>query len=103
MNRIDGLNPLSTSRTRENRETGAVDGGAGHRSQSAEKAASGLDQVSLSGRGRGVARAAAAVLAAPDVREARVAALKAAIAGGTYNPDPADVAARLLASGSFGD
>jgi len=103
VNRIDGVNPLSTSRTQQGRETAGVDAADGRRNSSAANAPAGLDQVNLSGRGRVVARAAAAVYAVPDVREAKVASLRAAIAAGSYNPDPADVAARLLASGSFGE
>jgi flagellar biosynthesis anti-sigma factor FlgM len=101
MNRIDGSNPLATSRTTQGLGAQAVghdDPGA----KSAEKARGAQDQVKLSNRARFVADASRAVANAPDVRSAKVAALKASIASGSYQSSPQAVAERLLASGSFG-
>jgi negative regulator of flagellin synthesis FlgM len=54
------------------------------------------DVVSISDSGRSVAAARKAVAAAPDVREERVNALKAAIADGSYSVDSRTLAAKLL-------
>jgi flagellar biosynthesis anti-sigma factor FlgM len=51
------------------------------------------DAVTISDDARSIAAATRAVTNAPDVREDRVSALKAAIAAGTYSVD-----SRLLAS-----
>jgi flagellar biosynthesis anti-sigma factor FlgM len=98
MTRIDGLNPLATSRTQQGRGATPAEGTGAHRGEGAE-AGGRLDQVSLSRRGRAMAETAGAVAAAPDVRAEKVAALKAAIAGGAYRSDPHEIAVRLLATG----
>ncbi|MGE5596184.1 MAG: flagellar biosynthesis anti-sigma factor FlgM [Hyphomicrobiales bacterium] len=104
MNRIDGLNPLATSRTLSGQGANGVEGSRDRDgSQAADGVSSGLDNVNLSRRGRIVAEAARAVHQAPDVRADRVAALKAAIADGTYSSDSREIAARLLATGTFGE
>lgn len=59
------------------------------------KSADGTDQAGPSED----ARAHDVVEASPDVRTDRVAELKARIANGTYNPDPKDVAKKLLEHG----
>ncbi|WBL35002.1 flagellar biosynthesis anti-sigma factor FlgM [Tepidiforma flava] len=61
------------------------------------------DVLSLSPRVRVIAEAARAVSEARDVRAEKVAALKAAIANGTYTSNARDIAARLLANGIAGD
>lgn len=99
--RIDGLNPLSTSRTLHGQGAAGIDGASGDRHSGPEAASGRQDNVTLSYRGRVVAEAAQAVMAARDVRTERVAAVKAAIADGTYRSDSRAIAARLLASGSF--
>jgi negative regulator of flagellin synthesis FlgM len=102
MNRIDGLNPLATSRTQGGAATGGVESNGRDRSGGVDGLEGPHDRVSLSSRGRIVAEAAAAVANAPDVRSDRVLALKAAIANGTYQADARGIAERLVASGSFG-
>ena len=100
MTRIDGLNPLSTSRTMSGQSAQNVDGAEGDGSKA--NAASGRqDVLAVSDRGRVVAVAAQAVGQSPDVRAAKVAALKAAIADGTYVSNARDIAERLLASGGL--
>lgn len=102
MTRIEGLNPLGTSRTLQGQGAGHVDGN-GHDHEGGPESASGRqDLVSLSSRGRVVAEAARAVALARDVRSEKVAALRAAILDGTYRSDSREIAARLLSSGSFG-
>lgn len=96
MTRIDGLNPLATSRTGAGAPSQGVDG-AGYDAQAAERADGKHDNVSLSNRGRVVAVAAHAVAQAPEVRAERVAALKAAIADGSYGSDARAIAQRLFA------
>jgi negative regulator of flagellin synthesis FlgM len=54
------------------------------------------DMVSISDTGRSITAARKAVAAAPDVREDRVSALKAAIADGSYSVDSRALAAKLL-------
>jgi negative regulator of flagellin synthesis FlgM len=54
------------------------------------------DAVSISDKARSLAGAHKAVANAPDVREDRVSALKAAIADGTYSVDSRNLAAKLL-------
>ena len=102
MTRIDGLSNLSTSRLGQSQgpeATSSGDEAAGE----AGKIGRQLDEVRLSSRGRVVADAMQAVQNASDVREAKVASLKAAIANGTYTSNARDIAARLLATGTFGD
>ena len=104
MSRIDGFNPLSTSRTLQGGSAQGVENSRDGRNADGAAAAGsgGYDNLSLSSRGREVALAARAVAETPDVREAKVAALKAAITNGTYTSDSRDIAARLLQSGTFG-
>ena len=56
------------------------------------------DAVSLSDTARSLSAARKAVADAPDVREDRVSALKAAIADGTYSVDSRNLASKLLSS-----
>ncbi|MGK2964281.1 MAG: flagellar biosynthesis anti-sigma factor FlgM [Tepidiformaceae bacterium] len=44
-------------------------------------------------------RALRIVKSTPDVRAARVAALRAQIAAGTYRPDPQEIARRIIQQG----
>lgn len=101
-NRIDGLNPLGTSRTMPGQGAPGVDAPGSERHAGAERADGRQDLVSLSTRGRIVAEAAHAVAQTPDVRAEKVAALKAAIANGTYRSDAREIADRLLTGGGFG-
>jgi negative regulator of flagellin synthesis FlgM len=101
MTRIEGLNPLGTSRTMQGQAPPGVDGPAGDRNGGAERAEGRQDLVSLSSRGRIVAEAASAVALARDVRAEKVAALKAAIADGSYRSDAREIAERLLTGGGF--
>lgn len=99
MARIDGLNLSGTSL---NPASAAGVSGAGHDSAAAEaaiKARGRQDAVALSNRGRLVAEAAQAVAASREVRAEKVAALKAAIANGTYSSNAREIAERLFANG----
>lgn len=98
MNRIDGINPLATSRTQSgSAAAGAGSVGTGHGPDGSGEGRH--DALSVSERGRLVARAALAVQSAASVRQERVAALKAAIAAGTYHVDAEAIARRLIANG----
>lgn len=55
------------------------------------------DSVAISGQARQIQRAREVALAAPDVREEKVAELKAMIKAGTYAVDSRKVAEKLLA------
>jgi negative regulator of flagellin synthesis FlgM len=57
------------------------------------------DSVSLSETARAMSSARASVSAAPAVREDKVAALKAAIANGTYSVDSRSLARSMLRHG----
>ncbi len=99
MARIDGLNLGGTHLN----PAGAA-GSAGHAGQAggadaAPGSRAARDVLSLSPRGRIVAEAARAVAESRDVRAEKVAALKAAIANGTYSSNAREIAARLLANG----
>ena len=56
----------------------------------------GADQVRLSQRAQEVQAARAALAEVPEVRQERVAELKAKIEAGTYKVDPYKVAERIL-------
>jgi len=56
------------------------------------------DSLEISSKGRDLQVAKAAVASAPDVREDRVAAIKAALANGTYSVSDEDLANKLLES-----
>ena len=56
------------------------------------------DVVTISESARSIAAATRAVSEAPEVREDRVSALKAAIAAGTYSVDSRRLASKLVTS-----
>jgi flagellar biosynthesis anti-sigma factor FlgM len=56
----------------------------------------GADQAQLLGAGAQVTALTAQVLQLPEVRQARVQALRQAVEAGNYAPDPRDVASALL-------
>jgi negative regulator of flagellin synthesis FlgM len=95
MTRIDGLNPLATSRTGAGGPSQGADGLGGEGS-GVDRLEGRQDGISLSSRGRVVAVAAQAVAQSADVRAERIAALKAAIADGSYSSDARGIAQRLL-------
>lgn len=99
MNRIDGLNPLMTGRLQGGSQAPGVDGGDNRGGVHGANLSGRQDVVSLSDRGRVVAIAARAVGESRDVRAEKVAALKAAISGGTYRSNARDIATRLVANG----
>lgn len=101
MTRIDGLNPLTTNRTNQGQSSQGVAPG-GDRDGDAGRIGGPQDNITLSSRSRVVADVAGYVASAPDVRAAKVAELRAAIAGGTYRVNATDIAARLLATGTLG-
>jgi negative regulator of flagellin synthesis FlgM len=57
------------------------------------------DSTGITDRARELAGALQAVGESEEVRAERVAALKAQIANGTYNPDPREVARKLVERG----
>lgn len=58
-----------------------------------------LDSAGITPGARELARAREIVEEAPDVRAERVRALRAQIQNGTYNPDPREIAKRLVERG----
>ena len=101
MARIDGLNLSGASL---NPASAAAASGAhgSAESEAALKARGRQDAVALSTRGRLVAEAAHAVQQSREVRSEKVAALKAAIANGTYSSNAREIAERLIANGLAG-
>ena len=57
------------------------------------------DSAGITGRARELAAALQAAAESDEVRAERVAALKAQIANGTYNPDPREIARKLVERG----
>jgi negative regulator of flagellin synthesis FlgM len=57
------------------------------------------DSAGITEGARELARARTAVEDAPDVRAEKLKALKSQIANGQYQPDPLDVARRMLEAG----
>ncbi len=102
MTRIDGVNPLATSRTQHGQAAGGIESPGARPHEDGERIAGPQDEISLSRRGRIVADAVRAVAAAPDVRAEKIAQVRASIADGTYRSNAREIAARLLASGTFG-
>jgi negative regulator of flagellin synthesis FlgM len=100
MNRIDGQPPILTGRAAEGRALTPA-GDDAIRDGGSERPGGRQDHVSLSDRARLVSLAARAVDHSSDVRAEKVAALKAAIANGSYQADATGVANRLLRGGSF--
>lgn len=98
MARIDGLN-LSGASLNPAAAAGTSATGSSAESEAAVKARGRQDVLNLSNRGRIVAEAARAVSQSSDVRAERVAALKAAIANGTYSSNAREIAQRLIANG----
>lgn len=101
MTRIDGLNPIATSRTLNGQSSPSVDGADNDSASQANASGGRQDVLAVSDRGRVVALAARAVGQSGDVRAEKVAALKAAIADGTYVSNARNIAERLLASGGL--
>ena len=98
MARIDGLNLSGASLN----PAGAAGAGSAQDPAAAEaalKARGRQDAVSLSNRGRLVAEAAHAVAMSRDVRTEKVAAIKAALANGSYSSNAREIAERLFANG----
>ncbi|HQW51298.1 MAG TPA: flagellar biosynthesis anti-sigma factor FlgM [Tepidiformaceae bacterium] len=102
MARIDGLNLSGASMNPASAAAGASSANGSAESQAALKARGRQDVLNLSNRGRVVAEAAHAVNESRDVRAEKVAALKAAIANGTYSSNAREIAERLLANGLGG-
>lgn len=99
MTRIDGLNPLISGQVAGGNPTPGVEGTGSRGGAQGASGAGRQDVVSLSDRGRVVATAAHAVADSRDVRAEKVAALKAAIANGSYKSNARDIATRLVANG----
>lgn len=74
--------------------------GRGRDLEAAEKGGRG-DSNGITPAARELARALHAVEAVDEVRAERVAALRAQIASGTYNPDPREIARHLLERGGL--
>ena len=103
MTRIDGLNTGAAGRALQGGSASGIDSGAGAPGEHVEAAGSGKqDAIVVSDRARVMALAARSVAAASGVRTDRVAALKAAIANGSYTVDAQGIAARLLRGGTLG-
>jgi negative regulator of flagellin synthesis FlgM len=67
--------------------------------EAAANASGSSDSSGITQGARELARARETVEASPEVRAEKVAALKAAIANGTYSADPREIARSLLEKG----
>ena len=67
-----------------------------NKASSVNKTSAGRDQVSISQAGRDYQVARQAVAGASDIREDKVATLKASIESGKYSVEPGDFASKLL-------
>jgi negative regulator of flagellin synthesis FlgM len=56
------------------------------------------DEISLSSTGNDVLVATRAISELPDVREDKIADIKARIQAGQYNPSPEEIAAKIIGS-----
>ncbi len=99
MARIDGLNLSGASMNPASAAGGASGAPGSPEAEAALKARGRQDVLNLSNRGRIVAEAARAVADSRDVRAEKVAALKAAIANGSYSSNAREIAERLVANG----
>lgn len=99
MARIDGLNLSGASMNPATAAAGAAATPGSAEAEAALKARGRQDVLNLSNRGRIVAEAARAVADSRDVRAEKVAALKAAIANGSYSSNAREIAERLVANG----
>ena len=86
-----GIYRRNVARSAEAAELGGVP--AGWRSAATSR----NDEIALSARARELCGALAAVAAQPETRAELVAALRHELADGTYRPDPAAIARRMLA------
>jgi negative regulator of flagellin synthesis FlgM len=102
MTRIDGLNPLATSRTIGGQASPGIDAADNDGSSAPVSPGGRQDVLSVSDRGRVVAVGARAVRESSDVRSEKVAALRAAIAEGSYKSNAREIAERLMANGGLG-
>lgn len=66
------------------------------RSTASNAAGSVKDQVQISGLGKDIQTAKAALAATPDIREELTASVKASVQNGTYHVDNSSFAAKLL-------
>jgi flagellar biosynthesis anti-sigma factor FlgM len=92
-------NPVQGSETQSAkgaRKTGSAKETDHATGSSESRGASGAVKAEVSDRAREMATARAAASDAPDVREEKIAELKARIAAGKYKVDPAAVADRLV-------
>jgi negative regulator of flagellin synthesis FlgM len=83
VNGASGTSEVTGAKDRRSRRTQEVDSGVS-------------DKVALSGRGKDAAKAKGIANATPDVDEAKVARLKAAIQSGSYKVDADKVADSLV-------
>ena len=88
-------------RTRTTGVTGAVvyDFSRAQARRAASATATPADTAGISEDARELSRAREAVEAAPDVRADRVRSLQQQIRNGNYNPDPREVAKRIMEHG----
>jgi len=85
-----GLQPLSEG-ARSNTAKASAEN-----NQASSSGSLGADQAQLSGAGAQVTALTAQVLQLPEVRQARVQALRQAVEAGSYTPDPRAVAGALV-------
>ena len=89
-NTLNRLNPYQVTREKQ-------DAGAARSAQKPEAAQPQGDRISLSPEARLRTEALSAATNAPEVRQAKVDAIKAEVDAGTYKPNSRQIASKMLA------
>jgi negative regulator of flagellin synthesis FlgM len=100
--KVTGTGPGSIDKTRDAGGASGVSTTKEKRRGGTESAGESSERVAISGKAKDLARAKEVAKSAPDVDEARVARLKAAIEGGSYKVDAERVADKLVDEHLFG-
>ena len=92
-----GINKGNVNAPVSGKRSGAAEDGA----SSGQSVAASHDSVSLSNQAHALGRLEQAIQSSPDVNEAKVEALKQAVADGSYQMDSGSIADKMLAGDSL--
>ena len=94
--KLNGANDAESLRLARRGETGRPTEANQPAPPSGAKSASGADTINVSDQAATVGRLAAKVAELPDVREERVAALRARVESGNYQPSAREIADAII-------